>query len=214
MYYLFTLESRSGELISDKGRMVIRGDGYADDLQKLNQLVVISGSNGKIHLVDIAKLTRGYQYSGSIVRNNGSNAIALLVSTSQTDNLLKVSEAISKTLDAQRAILPSDIELNTMADMAPYIEDQLFRLSENAWQGLLIVLILLGVFLEIRLAFWVAMGIPIALTGTLAAMQWFNYSINDITLFGFILVLGVLVDDAVVVGEAIHEKRTDRKSVV
>ncbi|CAH6943295.1 AcrB/AcrD/AcrF family protein [Vibrio chagasii] len=203
-----SLESRSGELISDKGRMVIRGDGYADDLQKLNQLVVISGSNGKIHLGDIAKLTRGYQYSGSIVRNNGSNAIALLVSTSQTDNLLKVSEAISETLDAQRAILPSDIELNTMADMAPYIEEQLFRLSENAWQGLLIVLILLGIFLEIRLAFWVAMGIPIALTGTLAAMHWFNYSINDITLFGFILVLGVLVDDAVVVGEAIHEKRT------
>ncbi|MEZ8062199.1 MULTISPECIES: efflux RND transporter permease subunit [Vibrio] len=203
-----SLETRSGELISDKGRMVIRGEGYADDLQKLNQLVVISGRNGKILLGDIAKLSRGYQYSGSIVRNNGSNAIALLVSTSQTDNLLKVSEAISETLDAQRAILPSDIELNTMADMAPYIEDQLFRLSENAWQGLLIVLILLGVFLEIRLAFWVAMGIPIALTGTLAAMQWFNYSINDITLFGFILVLGVLVDDAVVVGEAIHEKRT------
>ncbi|WP_172379186.1 efflux RND transporter permease subunit [Vibrio sp. Vb339] len=203
-----SLETRSGELISDKGRMVIRGDGYADDLQKLNQLVVISGSNGKIHLGDIAKLSRGYQYSGSIVRNNDSNAIALLVSTSQTDNLLKVSEAISETLDAQRAILPSDIELNTMADMAPYIEEQLFRLSENAWQGLLIVLILLGIFLEIRLAFWVAMGIPIALTGTLAAMQFFNYSINDITLFGFILVLGVLVDDAVVVGEAIHEKRT------
>ncbi|EGU42055.1 efflux RND transporter permease subunit [Vibrio splendidus] len=203
-----SLESRSGELISDKGRMIIRGDGYADDLQKLNQLVVISGSNGKIHLGDMAKLSRGYQYSGSIVRNNGSNAIALLVSTSQTDNLLKVSEAISETLDAQRAILPSDIDLNTMADMAPYIEEQLFRLSENAWQGLLIVLILLGIFLEIRLAFWVAMGIPIALTGTLAAMQLFNYSINDITLFGFILVLGVLVDDAVVVGEAIHEKRT------
>ncbi|MFA0094697.1 efflux RND transporter permease subunit [Vibrio splendidus] len=203
-----SLESRSGELISDKGRMVIRGDGYADDLQKLNQLVVISGSNGKILLGDIAKLSRGYQYSGSIVRNNGSNAIALLVSTSQTDNLLKVSEAISETLDAQRAILPSDIELNTMADMAPYIEEQLFRLSENAWQGLLIVVVLLGIFLEIRLAFWVAMGIPIALTGTLAAMQLFNYSINDITLFGFILVLGVLVDDAVVVGEAIHEKRT------
>ncbi|MEZ8717158.1 efflux RND transporter permease subunit [Vibrio splendidus] len=203
-----SLETRSGELISDKGRMVIRGDGYADDLQKLNQLVVISGSNGKILLGDIAKLSRGYQYSGSIVRNNGSNAIALLVSTSQTDNLLKVSEAISETLDAQRAILPSDIELNTMADMAPYIEEQLFRLSENAWQGLLIVVVLLGIFLEIRLAFWVAIGIPIALTGTLAAMQLFNYSINDITLFGFILVLGVLVDDAVVVGEAIHEKRT------
>ncbi|HDY7739512.1 TPA: efflux RND transporter permease subunit [Vibrio vulnificus] len=202
-----SLEARSGELISDVGRIVIRGDGYADDLQKLKQLVVMSGSSGKIRLGDIAKISRGYQYSGAIVRNNGANAIALLVSTSQTDNLLKVSEAIEETLNVQRAIIPSDITLNTMADMAPYIEDQLFRLSENAWQGLLIVVVLLGIFLEIRLAFWVAMGIPIALAGTLAAMQWFNYSINDITLFGFILVLGVLVDDAVVVGEAIHEKR-------
>ncbi|HDY7862150.1 TPA: efflux RND transporter permease subunit [Vibrio vulnificus] len=207
-----SLEARSGELISDVGRIVIRGDGYADDLQKLKQLVVMSGSSGKIRLGDIAKISRGYQYSGAIVRNNGANAIALLVSTSQTDNLLKVSEAIEETLNVQRAIIPSDITLNTMADMAPYIEDQLFRLSENAWQGLLIVVVLLGIFLEIRLAFWVAMGIPIALAGTLAAMQWFNYSINDITLFGFILVLGVLVDDAVVVGEAIHEKRASHLS--
>ncbi|EHT4940604.1 Multidrug resistance protein MdtC [Vibrio vulnificus] len=207
-----SLEARSGELISDVGRIVIRGDGYADDLQKLKQLVVMSGSSGKIRLGDIAKISRGYQYSGAIVRNNGANAIALLVSTSQTDNLLKVSEAIEETLNVQRAIIPSDITLNTMADMAPYIEDQLFRLSENAWQGLLIVVVLLGIFLEIRLAFWVAMGVPIALAGTLAAMHWFNYSINDITLFGFILVLGVLVDDAVVVGEAIHEKRASHLS--
>ncbi|WP_100751731.1 efflux RND transporter permease subunit [Vibrio salilacus] len=201
-----SLETRSGELISDKGRMVIRGDGYADDLQKLQQLIVISGQSGQVYLGDIAKLSRGYQYSGAIVRNNGESAIALLVSTSQRDNLLKVSEAISNTLDVQRMILPADIELTMLADMAPYIEDQLFRLGENAWQGLLIVLILLGIFLELRLAFWVAMGIPIALCGTLAVMQVFDFSINDITLFGFILVLGVLVDDAVVVGEAIYDK--------
>lgn len=202
-----SLESRTGELFSDKGRMVIRGDGYADDIQKLRRLVVVSGPSGTIHLGDIAQLSRGYEHSGSIVRNNGINAIALLVSTSQTDNLLKVSQAIKQTLSEQRQILPSDIELNTMADMAPYIEEQLFRLGDNAWQGLLIVIVLLGIFLELKLAFWVAVGIPVAIAGTLGAMQLTDYSINDITLFGFILVLGILVDDAVVVGEAIHEQR-------
>ncbi|MER2496728.1 efflux RND transporter permease subunit [Vibrio neptunius] len=202
-----SLESRTGELISDKGRMVIRGDGYADDVQKLRRLAIVSRPSGTVYLGDIAKLSRGYERSGSIVRNNGINAIALLISTSQTDNLLKVSDAIKDTLAQQRKILPSDIELNTMADMAPYIEEQLFRLGDNAWQGLLIVVVLLGIFLELKLAFWVAVGIPVAIAGTLRAMQLANYSINDITLFGFILVLGILVDDAVVVGEAIHEQR-------
>ncbi|MCG9630389.1 efflux RND transporter permease subunit [Vibrio sp. Isolate30] len=207
-----SFESRTGELLSSKGRVIIRGDGYADDLQKLNDLVVIANANGKVRLGDIAKLSRAYEQSGSIVRNNGSNAIALLISTSQTDNLLKVSEAVQQVLKEQRAQLPSDISLDTMADMAPYIEEQLFRLGDNAWQGLLIVIVLLGLFLELKLAFWVAVGIPVALAGTLVSMQLTNYSVNDITLFGFILVLGILVDDAVVVGEAIHEKRTPSPS--
>lgn len=207
-----SLESRTGELISDKGRMVIRGDGYADDLQKLRQLAIVSRASGTVYLGDIATLTRSYEQSGSIVRNNGVNAIALLVSTSQTDNLLKVSAAIEQTLTEQKRILPSDIKLDVMADMAPYIEDQLFRLGDNAWQGLLIVVLLLGIFLELKLAFWVAVGIPVAIAGTLGAMQLMNYSVNDITLFGFILVLGILVDDAVVVGEAIHDQRTKHKN--
>ncbi|WCN10071.1 efflux RND transporter permease subunit [Marinomonas mediterranea] len=203
-----SLEFKTGELVSDKGRIMVRGDGYADNLQKLGQLVVLSGPSGTIHLHDVATIHRGFEQSGSIVRNNGINAIALLISTSQTDNLLKVSDAIADTLSEQRRILPNDIQLTTLADMAPYIEDQLFRLGDNAWQGLIIVIVLLGLFLNLKLAFWVAAGIPVAIAGTLAAMNLTHYSINDITLFGFILVLGILVDDAVVVGEAIHEQKS------
>lgn len=206
-----SLEAKSGELKSSQGRVVLRGDGYADNIQTLTNLAILSTPTGSVHLGDIATITRDYEDSGAIVRNNGKTAIALLVSTAQQDNLLHVSDAITSVINAQQAQLPADITLSTMADMAPYIKDQLNRLSNNAWQGLLIVLILLGLFLEIRLAFWVAIGIPISLCGTLAAMNVFNFSINDITLFGFILVLGILVDDAVVVGESIHSER--RKGV-
>ncbi|RJG40213.1 efflux RND transporter permease subunit [Motilimonas pumila] len=202
-----SLETRAGELKSEKGRILVRADGYADDLQKLKALEILSTVTGTVRLGDVAKLTRGYEDRGAIVRNNGENAIALLVSSKQTDNLLHISQAIKETLGNARKRLPSDVSINTMADMAPYIEDQLLRLSNNAWQGLVIVMILLGLFLELKLAFWVAVGIPIALCGTLSAMQVFNYSINDITLFGFILVLGILVDDAVVVGESVHAER-------
>lgn len=207
-----SLESRGGELKSATERLVLRGDGYADDIEQLKSIPLLTTPEGLVYLEDIANIRRDYQDEGAIVRNNGETAIALLVSTAQHDNLLKVSDAIAETLDELRPNLPQDIELSVMADMAPYISEQLNRLGENAWQGLLIVLVLLGIFLELKLAFWVALGIPIALAGTLGAMLVFNYSINDITLFGFILVLGILVDDAVVVGESIYSQRNNGNS--
>ncbi|MCE2595632.1 efflux RND transporter permease subunit [Motilimonas cestriensis] len=202
-----SIETRSGELKSAQGRITLRGDGYADNLTLLKQLDIIAEPSGIIKLDDIATIYRDYEATGAIVRNNGESAIALQINTSQNDNLLHISQAISSVLKEQQALLPADISLAVMADMAPYIEDQLNRLTNNAWQGLLIVLVILGLFLRLRLAMWVALGIPIALCGTLGMMNVLNYSINDITLFGIILVLGILVDDAVVVGESIHETR-------
>lgn len=202
-----SLEVRSGELKSSKGRIILRGDGYADNLQKLRNLDLISTPTGHMTLSDIATIDRDYEETGSVVRNNGHNALAMLVSTSQQDNLLQVSRAIKQTLAVQRRHLPRDIKLSVMVDMAPYISDQMKLLGRNALQGLVIILILLGLFLELRLAFWVGVGIPVSICGTFIAMHFFNYSINDITLFGFILVLGILVDDAVVVGESIYTAR-------
>ncbi|WP_028865845.1 efflux RND transporter permease subunit [Psychromonas aquimarina] len=206
-----SLQTRSGEIKSQRGRMILRGDGYADNLQRLGQIEVIASPSGSIKLSDVASISRQYEASDSIVRNNGQTAIALLVSTSKQDNLLDVSRAVQEVLEKERARLPDDISLSVMADMAPYIKDQLNRLGDNAWQGLLIILVLLGLFLDLKLAFWVAVGIPVALCGTFAAMGVMNYSLNDITLFGFILVLGILVDDAVVVGESIHSARSRYK---
>ncbi|SHO55274.1 efflux RND transporter permease subunit [Vibrio quintilis] len=202
-----SLESRSGFLKSSRGKMILRGDGYAGDLVKLKQLVVWSSPKGQLTLGDVASVRRDYADTDAIVRNNGQNAIALLVSTSLRDNLLEVSQAIRQTLALEQRRLPDEIQLSVMADMAPYIKDQLNRLGSNALQGLLIVLVLLGLFLNLKMAFWVGIGIPFALCGTLGAMHLMDYSINDITLFGFILVLGILVDDAVVVGEGIYAAR-------
>ncbi len=202
-----SLEAQRGELKSERGRLTIRGDGYADTVSALNELVITSGANGEVTLGELAHIHRGYEETGAIVRNNGNTAIALSVSTSQQDNLLLVSDAISQVLAEQEAALPSDIAIDVIADMAPYIEEQLTRLGTNAWQGLLIVLIILGLFLNYRLAFWVAVGIPVSIAGAMGMMSIFDYSINDITLFGLILVLGILVDDAVVVGESIHDAR-------
>ena len=204
-----SLETRSGKIKNGQGKLLLRGDGYADTVRKLRKIVVKTTATSEVLLEDIAQIRREYIKTDALVRNNGNNAIALLVSTSRKDNLLRVSKAIEEVLQQQRDLLPNDIYLDTMADMAPYVEDQLARLGNNAWQGLLIVVVLLGLFLNLKLAFWVGIGIPVSIAGTLGVMglPTLDYSINDITLFGLILVLGILVDDAVVVGENIHQAR-------
>ena len=209
-----SFESKTGEIKSDRGRMILRGDGYADNVRALNELIVISDSAGTVKLGDIARVSRGYESTGSIVRNNQKTAIALMISTSKKDNLIRVSDAVESVLADEGKALPQDIKLDVIADYAPYIEEQITRLGTNAWLGLLIIVLLLGLFLELKLAFWVAAGIPIAMFGTLSVMGIYDYSLNDITLFGFILVLGILVDDAVVVGESIHEAGKTHKDSI
>ena len=205
----WSLVYRSGTLKTASGQIVLRGDNYADNLKSLNNLPIVTSSQSSVFLRDIANIERGFEDDDSIVRFNGQNAIALLVSTSSKDNLLDVSRAVKSVLTNIQLTLPVGVQTTVMADMAPYIEDQLDLLSTNAWQGLIIIIVLLGVFLEIRLALWVALGIPISVAGAISLMGLpaFDYSINDITLFGMILVLGILVDDAVVVGESIHSAR-------
>ena len=205
----WSLAHRSGVLDTARGKITLKADNYSDTLPALSAIPVITTAQGVVTLGEIAHISRQYANTESLVRYDGQAAIALMVSTSQKDNLLHVSEATKSVLAGVDAQLPEGVKTAMMADMAPYIEDQLDLLGTNAWQGLLIVIVLLGLFLEVRLALWVAMGIPISIAGAIWMMGLpaLDYSINDITLFGMILVLGILVDDAVVVGESIHQAR-------
>ncbi len=205
----WSLEYRSGELETARGRITLQGSDLADNLLELKRIPVIATENASVVLGEITTVRRDFEKSESIVRYQGEQAVALMITTSQKDNLFDISRATNEVLAKVRPSLPADIQLDVMADMSPYIADQLNLLGTNAWQGLLIVLLLLSLFLEVRLALWVALGIPISIAGAvlLMGLPQFNYSINDITLFGMILVLGILVDDAVVVGESIHQAR-------
>lgn len=203
----WALDFPGGSLMTAQGELRVRGDYNPDSILALRALPVLNSPNGSILLSDVAEIKRTFEQDNSLVRYQGKPAVALLISTSQKDHLFDVSTAIAEVQHAVAPELPQAVSVDTLADMTPYIKQQLDLLGTNAWQGLLIVVLLLGLFLNVRLAFWVALGIPISLAGALALMGPFAYSINDITLFGMILVLGVLVDDAVVVGESIHQAR-------
>ncbi len=199
----------TGELSSDHEKIVLQTKGKPDSLVELKGIPIRSLNSGEILLSQVADVHFRLEESEVRVQSQGRPALVLEISTSSKDHLLRISEAIQEVSSRVSPELPQGVRLQVMADMAPYIIEQLGRLGTNAWQGLLIVVIILGLFLDLKLAFWVAFGIPISLAGTLWAMDLpiLNYSINDITLFGMILVLGILVDDAVVVGESIYEAR-------
>ncbi|HEC05146.1 MAG TPA: efflux RND transporter permease subunit [Thiothrix sp.] len=127
----------------------------------------------------------------------------------QKGNIIEISKAAQRVKKQLNAEFPDDVQIDIWTDQSDYIADRLHLLQTNAFYGLIIVFVLLALFLDAKVAFWVAMGVPISLAGTLAVMgmESVAYSLNDITTFGFIIVLGILVDDAVVVGESIYEQR-------
>ncbi|MEM7208348.1 MAG: efflux RND transporter permease subunit [Pseudomonadota bacterium] len=212
----WSVQFRTGELRTASGNILLQGSTLADNLRELKNIPIVTTPYSRVTLNEIANVRRDYEQTDSIVRYQGLPAVALMVSTSQKDNLFHISEATQSVLASLQPTMPKSIQLDVMADMSPYIDEQLDLLSTNAWQGLVIVVLLLALLLEARLAFWVALGIPISLAGAVALMgiPSLDYSINDITLFGMILVLGILVDDAVIVGESIYQtrrKNTDGK---
>ncbi len=206
-----SLSYQAGTLDTLGGKISLRADN--ERLQKLdfeNIHIKSLTHGGELTLNDIAKVVDGYEEDDSIVRFNGQPGIGMEVLIGRKENLLNIAKAVKQSLVEQRMSLPSNVNLVSWADSSHYISERLTLLKDNAVQGLLLVFLLLSLFLNIKLAFWVAMGIPISIAGALAVMgsNWVGYSLNDITTFGLIIALGILVDDAVVVGESVFEERS------
>jgi len=210
-------EQGYGQLENESSRMIIRSDTKLENYDQLMNLPVVTNPDGAtVYLRNIARITEGYEDIDSEALYQGQNSVGIVLYSSSKGHMLEVSEAAYKVTEALKKQLPDDIHIDIWADMSTYMKDRLDLLQSNAWQGLLIVFVILAVFLNVKLAFWVAMGIPFSIAGTLALMgeSFLNYSLNDITTFGMIIVLGILVDDAVVVGESIFEERRKTKDKI
>ncbi len=203
-------EKGYGLLKNSSSRIIVRSDVKIQHYDQLMNLPIITNSDGaKIYLKDVAQVIEGYEDSDTKARYQGQNSVGIVLYSSNKGHLIEVSLAAHKVVEDLKKQVPSEIHIDIWADFSMYMKDRLTLLQSNAWQGLLIVFVILAVFLNFKLAFWVAMGIPFSIFGALALMgeSFLNYSLNDITTFGMIIVLGILVDDAVVVGESIFEER-------
>ncbi|MGL1932286.1 MAG: efflux RND transporter permease subunit [Desulfotalea sp.] len=205
-----SLDYSTGELKSEGGAITIKADHKAffyDDFVQMPITTLVNGT--RITLKDVARVVDGFDESDFIARYNGVSAVGLQAYTTQKGDLLEVSEAAHKIVNSLHQQLPSGVQVEIWGEYSTYMKDRLHLLKTNAWQGLLIVFLLLALFLDLRLAFWVALGIPISMGAVFIVMgeRLLDYSLNDITTFGLIVVMGILVDDAVIFGESVFETR-------
>jgi len=207
----------SGLLKTEGAYISLRADSQAYYKTEFASIPIINNTDGtRILLGDIASIKDTYRDDEVIVRFNGRPAIGMELLVGQKENLLVIARVVQQVILDIQPQLPPEVTISTFGDSSIYISDRLNLLKNNAIQGLALVVFLLALFLNLKLAFWVGMGIPISVAGAIAVMgtKWIDYSLNDITTFGLIIALGILVDDAVVVGESVFNERKKNKDAI
>ena len=189
-------------------RVRTMGRKYTGD--ELASIVVLARPTGEIVTLDrLATIVDGFTEDPIQASINGEPSVIVFVNKTKEEDALAISRAVQKFVDQKRQILPQGVKLDILYDNTDMLRARIDLLVNNGMIGLSIVFIVLWLFLNLRLAFWAGMGIPISIAGAMAILWAIGGTLNMISLFGLIMVLGIVVDDAIVVGESIyvHRKR-------
>ena len=205
-----SLDLPGGSIKTAAGEILLRTKGQAYWGDEYENLVVKTGPDGtRLYLKDVARVVDGFADTDQSLRFNGKPAALIQVSRMGEQDLLEVSGAVKQFLKDLKPRLSEGVELTVWNDDSVIVEDRLSTLLDSGRQGFLMVLILLALFLRPRLAFWVSVGVPVAFLGAIFLTNAIGLSIDAISIFGFILVLGILVDDAIVIGESVHSRHQE-----
>ena len=201
----FSVDLPGGSVKTDTGEILFRTKGQAYSGDEYENLPLLTRPDGtRIYLRDVATVIDGFEDLAVSARFDGKPAVLVKVFRVGDQNAISISEAVQDYVERASASAPNGIEIFTWHNSARYLESRIALLVKNALTGLLLVFVVLALFLRLRLAFWITLGIPVSFLGAIALMPTFGVSINMVSLFSFILVLGIVVDDAIVVGENIH----------
>ena len=200
-----SLDLPGGSIKTDHGEILLRTTDQAYWGHELENLVVTTRSDGtRVFLRDIARVVDGFEDTGQGLRFDGKPAALVQVSRVGDQDVRRISASVRRYVAQAPARYPEGVALTIWRDESTISSVRLGALFDSGIQGLLLVLLLLALFLRPHLALRVAAGIPIALLGAIFLVYWFGFSINPVSVMGFILALGMLVDDAVVVGESAY----------
>ncbi|MGO3786346.1 MAG: efflux RND transporter permease subunit [Pseudoalteromonas prydzensis] len=195
----------AGNLKTEGGDVLIRSKGQAYRKDEFAQVVVKHQSDGTIiRLGDIAKISDDFEETPVRTRFNGKQAAFIDVYRIGPQSAITVADEVKEFIENQQTNLPMGFELSYWDDDSELVKSRIATLTTNALQGGILVLALLTLFLRPAIAFWVFIGIPVSFMGAFLAMPLFGVTLNIMSLFGFILVLGIVVDDAIVTGENVY----------
>jgi multidrug efflux pump subunit AcrB len=202
-----SLDVPGGTIKTESGEILLRTKGQAYRGADFELIPLRTGSDGaRLLLGDVADVVDGFEETNQSAQFDGKPAVVLQVFRVGDESALDIADATKAYVAEAEPHFPEGVELTTWRDDSKYLSGRMETLIRNGWQGLLLVFLVLTLFLQLRLSFWVTIGIPISFLGTLALMPLLDLSINVLSLFAFILVLGIVVDDAIVVGESVYKR--------
>ena len=199
----------AGQIRAENGYINLRVENQAYRGHEFEQIPVVTLEDGtKVVLGEVATIIDGFEEGLQYSKFNGKNSVTLFIGAADNQSITDIAEVVKKYVNDKASVLPPGVKLETWVDMTYYLEGRLNMMVDNMKSGAVLVFLMLALFLRVRLAFWVMMGLPVCFLGTLLVMpmEFVGVTINVISLFAFILVLGIVVDDAIVMGESAHEE--------
>jgi multidrug efflux pump subunit AcrB len=209
-----SLDLPGGSIKTAGGEILLRAKGQAYSGADFENIALVSKRDGtRLSLGDVATVVDGFAESDQSARFDGTPAVMVQVFRVGDQKSLSVSETVREYIAEAEARMPEGIALTVWKDDSLVLRDRLDTMLRNARGGFVLVVLILACFLRLRLALWVSLGIPISFLGAVALMPHMGVSVNFVSLLGFIVVLGIVVDDAIVVGENTHtyQERTGDK---
>ncbi len=202
-----SLNLSMGEIRTSTGNIPLASRNLANTEAEFGEIIVRQNLDGSVIRVrDVAKVVDGFPDANFRFQINGLRGMIIALEQPENANLKTIMAAVRRYIEDKNEQLPSDVKLELMFTMEEFYDGRMRIVSENAATGLALVLVILLLFLRPTVAFWVAAGIGVAFIGTFIFMPIVGVSLNMLSLFGLLLVIGIVVDDALVVGESINRQ--------
>lgn len=203
-----SIDLSGGSIKTAQGELLLRTDSQAYRGEEFEELVLRTNPDGsRVTLGQVATVIDGFEDTDQTARFDNAPSVMVQVFRVGEESALGIAASVRDYVSELNGRLPAGIKAKTWQDQSVWLKGRLDLLLKNGAQGLVLVFLILALFLKLRLSFWVTIGIPISFLGTVMVLPSLGHSINMLSLFAFILVLGIVVDDAIVVGESIHKEQ-------
>ncbi len=208
----FSIDIPAGNIEAQQGDILLRIQEKRYSGEEFGNIILRTLPDGSIlRIKDVGTIVDGFEDINLVSKFNGERAAFIEVSRNQSEDTLAIANQVKGYLDT--VTLPKGLNLSLQKDETVNLKDRISLMMRNAVLGFMLVFLLLLLFLDLKLAFWTSVAIPVSFLGGLMIISFLGYSVNMISLFALIIVLGVVVDDAIIVGESIFEaQENDREN--